>query len=194
MIAENGQMAIHLPLSAARMGAFSTHTAHPEFVTRATEFFSGVLQHPIKLVNPYLNQTKAEVVAKLSREHQEAIPRSISCWKSARVHGHCGQCIPCYIRRIALEYYDLKVDKWDRDMFGEPVGSLPSTHEGKRNLSELAMFAKNFRELPEAELDIEYIQLYNKHFDRDQAAEMYRRFANEALTVMERYPALSHLL
>jgi hypothetical protein len=28
MIAENGQMAIHVPLSAARVGAFSTHTAH----------------------------------------------------------------------------------------------------------------------------------------------------------------------
>ncbi len=32
MIAENGQMAIHLPLTPGRIGAFSTHTAHPEFV------------------------------------------------------------------------------------------------------------------------------------------------------------------
>ncbi len=30
MIAENGQMAVHLPLNSARMAAFSTHTAHPD--------------------------------------------------------------------------------------------------------------------------------------------------------------------
>jgi hypothetical protein len=35
VIAENGQMAIHLPLSPARVGAFSTHTAHPQFVAQA---------------------------------------------------------------------------------------------------------------------------------------------------------------
>src|SRR5262249_32520938 len=30
-LAENGHMAIHLPLVPARVGAFSTHTANPEF-------------------------------------------------------------------------------------------------------------------------------------------------------------------
>ena len=67
MIAENGQMAIHLPLSAARIGAFSTHTAHPQFVQLASEFFSKSLDYPIQISNPYLYKTKAEVVAKGSR-------------------------------------------------------------------------------------------------------------------------------
>ena len=38
-IAENGQLAINLPLTAARIGPFSTHTAHPEFVNKAQAFF-----------------------------------------------------------------------------------------------------------------------------------------------------------
>ena len=62
MIAENGQMAIHLPLSAARIGAFSTHTAHPQFVQLASEFFTKSLDYQIQITNPYLYKTKAEAV------------------------------------------------------------------------------------------------------------------------------------
>src|SRR5439155_6051211 len=32
-VAENGQLAVHLPLTTARIGAFSTHTAHPNFLS-----------------------------------------------------------------------------------------------------------------------------------------------------------------
>ena len=67
MIAENGQMAIHLPLSAARIGAFSTHTAHPEFVHNAQAYFSTLLDHKFTITNPYVYRTKAEVVSTLTR-------------------------------------------------------------------------------------------------------------------------------
>jgi len=194
MIAENGPLAIHLPLSAGRIGAFSTHTAHPEVVARATEFFTTVLQYYITIENPFLYKTKAEVVQKLATHHQEAIPLSMSCWKGARVGKHCGFCIPCYIRRIALESHGLQVDDWKRNMFEENVGALPADDDGKRNLSDLAEFVFNFRTLSDAELDIPYCELNNSFFDRAQSADMYRRFALEALTVMNRYPRLQHLL
>src|SRR5208337_1510406 len=58
VIAENGQMAIHLPLSPARVGAFSTHTAHPEFVALAAEFFGCLLDTSFIVRNPYLYTTK----------------------------------------------------------------------------------------------------------------------------------------
>lgn len=194
MIAENGPLAIHLPLSAGRIGAFSTHTAHPEVVARATEFFSAVLQYPITVENPFLYKTKAEVVAKLAAEHQSAIPLSMSCWKGARVGKHCGFCVPCYIRRVALESHGLKVDDWKRNMFETNVGTLPAEDDGKRNLSDLAEFVYNFRTLSDAELDIPYCELNNPYFDRAQSADMYRRFVQETFTVMGRYPALGHLL
>ena len=43
MIAENGQMAIHLPLSTARIGAFSTHTAHPDVLDSMQTILSSAL-------------------------------------------------------------------------------------------------------------------------------------------------------
>ncbi|MCW5941792.1 MAG: 7-cyano-7-deazaguanine synthase [Fimbriimonadaceae bacterium] len=193
-IAENGQMAIHLPLSPARIGAFSTHTAHPEFVADAARFFSAVLDHAVDIHNPYLYQTKGEVVAKVASKHNSIIASSNSCWKNARVHGHCGACVPCFVRRISLEIHGIKADPWKRDLFVENVAALPSTDEGKRNLSDLAGFVFDFRNLSDAELDLEYPELNSPYFKRDDALAMYRRFAGEATTVFRAYPNLGHLV
>jgi 7-cyano-7-deazaguanine synthase in queuosine biosynthesis len=193
-IAENGQMAIHLPLSAARIGAFSTHTAHPEFITNMEAFLQELLNHVIRIENPYLYNTKAEVVRTIAVSHPDAIPKSNSCWRSARVPGHCGQCIPCFIRRIALEFHGVTESTWVSDTFAEDLAQLPPDHEGKRNLAELATFIWDFRFKDEAELDFDYIDLNNDHFDRVQAREMYRRFAEEATSVLQRYPNLAGLL
>jgi hypothetical protein len=193
-IAENGQMAIHVPLTAARQGPFSTHTAHPQFVREVQEFFQAVLAFPIQIENPYVNLTKAEVIAKVVAEHPQAIPLSNSCWKSRHVHGHCGECIPCYVRRIALEMNGLPTEIYAKDLFNDEVGALPDTHEGKRNLGDLADFVYAFRTMESAELVFEYPALTNTFFDRGRAVAMYRRFAKEACTVWARYPHLHHLL
>ena len=194
-IAENGQMAIHLPLSAGRIGAFSTHTAHPEFVTSVAEFFTEVLDYEIRVENPFLYRTKAEVVAKLANDHQEAIPVSNSCWRSSHHFGkHCGSCVPCYIRRIALEYHGVSVDPWIVDMFAADLSGLDYDHEGKRNLTELGSFAHAFRSLSDSQIDFEYPEVYSDHFDRDKAIAMYRRFSNEAGVVISRYAGLGCLM
>lgn len=195
MIAENGQMAIHLPLSRGRIGAFSTHTAHPSFVAKVATLFSSILGFELRIENPYLYKTKAEVVEKVALQHTEAIPLSVSCWRSARVAtGHCGECVPCFIRRVALECHGVRADSWTRDIFAENVAALAPDDEGKRNLVELAAFAVAFRDLTNAELDIDYCELYNEYFDRDRAAAMYRRFAAEAQAVLSSYPGLHSLL
>jgi hypothetical protein len=49
-IAENGQMAIHLPLTQARIGAFSTHTAHVQNLAEQ----SGQLES----IGPFLDTAK----------------------------------------------------------------------------------------------------------------------------------------
>jgi len=90
MIAENGQMAIHLPLTAARIGAFSTHTAHPEFVDAMQSFLSALLSFQLTVHNPFLYRTKGECVGHLVAVHTLAVADSVSCWKSARqAHSHC---------------------------------------------------------------------------------------------------------
>lgn len=195
VIAENGQMAVHLPLSGGRIGAFSTHTAHPKFVKDAAAFFSTVLQYTIRIENPYLYLTKAEVVKVLTEQHLQAIPLSSSCWKTRIVAGgHCGECVPCLVRRIALESNGVKLDLWKRDILSEDVGALSADDEGKRNLSELALFASDFRMLADSELDMKYCELFSPDFDHSQVVAMYRRFGQEAQKVLTDYAGLKHLL
>jgi 7-cyano-7-deazaguanine synthase in queuosine biosynthesis len=195
MIAENGQMAIHLPLSAARIGAFSTHTAHPQFVDLASDFFSKVLDYQIQISNPYLYRTKAEVVKGLVAKHPTAIGISVSCWRGSRVSGsnHCGECVPCLVRRVAVEANGLKLPEYARDLLAEDVSNLPEDNEGKRNLVEFGEFASAFKRLPQAELQFMYPDLFSAHFDTDAAVKMYKRFADEALTVLSSYPRVKAL-
>jgi len=196
MIAENGQMAIHLPLSAARIGAFSTHTAHPEFVHNAQAYFSTLLDHQFKIVNPYVYQTKAEVVSTLAKDHAEVISQSVSCWRGSRVatSNHCGECIPCLVRRIALEVNGVRLQEYARDLLAEDISSLATDDEGKRNLVELIEFATAFDTFTGAALDVNYPDLFSSYFDKDAVTAMYRRFANEALTALTRYPGIRPLL
>jgi 7-cyano-7-deazaguanine synthase in queuosine biosynthesis len=194
-IAENGQMAIHLPLSAARIGSFSTHTAHPKFINEITTFFQEVLQHPLKITNPYVYKTKAEVVKNLCINHKDIINLSNSCWKSSRIGGkHCGECVPCFVRRIALEFNNISVDRWKVDFFQENIDKLKDDNTGKKNIIDLSLFAKDFRDLDYSELCMKHCDLYSEDFNMDEAIEMYKRFSIELKTIFLRYSNLEYLL
>jgi hypothetical protein len=133
-------MAIHLPTSVARIGAFSTQTVHPEFVRRIADIFTTILDTPLALENPFLYLTKAEVVATISTKHRTVLHKAVSCWRSSRVSDvhHCGECVPCLVRRIAFEHNGLKFPEYDRDLLTETIADFPDLNEGKRNLVDLA--------------------------------------------------------
>jgi len=197
MIAENGQMAIHLPLTAARLGAFSTHTAHPEFVDKASSFFSQLLDFQITITNPYLYKTKSEVVAKLVANHKPAIELSVSCWRGSRLSKdfkHCGECVPCLIRRISLESHGFVLNEYERDLLVENISSLAPDDDGKKNAVELAEFAYVFSTRTEADLLADYPDLISPNIDFEQAIAMYRRFAAEAQRVLSTYPGVVGVL
>lgn len=46
---ENGVMALHLPLTAARIGSLSTHTASPPILDRMRTLSSEVLGNPLRV-------------------------------------------------------------------------------------------------------------------------------------------------
>jgi 7-cyano-7-deazaguanine synthase in queuosine biosynthesis len=198
VIAENGQMAIHLPLTAGRISAFSTHTAHPEFVQTMGNVLSVILDYPISIHNPFLYKTKAETVENTVSRHREVVKQTVSCWKASRVPGelkHCGFCVPCLSRRIALEANGLTLSEYDRDILAQDVSRLPREDEGRRNLVELAEFAKVWgASHTDAFLMDKYPNLENRCFDSSEAIGMYRRFAQEALDVFARYPSLSAII
>jgi 7-cyano-7-deazaguanine synthase in queuosine biosynthesis len=197
MIAENGQMAIHLPLTAARIGSFSTHTAHPNFVIIMGTLLSKLFSFSITIENPFLYLTKAEVVRDVVLKHSKALSHAVSCWKASRVSGgfnHCGFCVPCLIRRISIEAHGVQVAEYKRDLFIEDIGMLDPTDEGKRNLADLGEFIHLFTTATPAQLEAEYPELIDSSFSSEQACAMYKRFTIEAKTVFEKYPGVKKFL
>jgi len=198
MIAENGQLAIHLPLTAARISAFSTHTAHPEFVEIMTRILRSVLSFNIHIYNPFLYVTKAEVVKTIKGNEVAMIPTTISCWMSARLTGgysHCGECIPCIIRRIATESNGIKINEYNKDILSKDIANLDPNDRGKRNFVELAEFVKIFQSTSsQAQIINSYPELINDSFDTGKAIDMYRRFALEANQVFSTYPNLTSIV
>lgn len=198
MIAENGQLAIHLPLSSARISAFSTHTAHPEFIATIAPVLSRILGFDLRIVNPFLYETKAEVVQRLVPAHRPGVERAISCWKASRVPGayrHCGFCIPCLVRRVAIEAHGVTLNEYRRDLLAERIALLDPDDDGKRNLVELGEFVTLFEKAAsQAEVEDAFPDIVNPHFDAVKAAEMYRRFAGEARGVFDRYPNVRDVL
>jgi 7-cyano-7-deazaguanine synthase in queuosine biosynthesis len=197
MLAENGQMAVNLPLTTARVGGFSTHTAHPEFMVRMSDVLTETLGFDIALQNPFLYETKAEVVARIRPDLRKPILASVSCWRARRgrtVPLHCGECVPCLIRRIALEYNGLS-EAYERDLLAEDLAQPAIDDTGKRNLLELAQFVASVRgSTTQASLEDSHPELINESFDAAKAGGMYRRFSAEATTVFGRYPQIAGIL
>jgi len=197
-LAENGQMAIHLPLSQGRIGAFSTHTAHPDVLVAMQGFLSAALDVPITIENPYVYRTKREVVEVVATALPRAIPDAHSCWKNARLPAgttHCGECIPCYVRRVAVEHVMTSdPTRYARDVWTENVRGLPPEDDGRRNLMDLVEFVRRFRDGSGEDLMSEFPELYSANMDAEAVIEMYRRFAFEASEVLGRYPRVAPVL
>jgi 7-cyano-7-deazaguanine synthase in queuosine biosynthesis len=197
MIAENGQMAIHLPLTAGRISTFSTHTAHPDFINLMSKILSILLSYEIDIHNPFLYLTKAEVIKGIFPSHQTKIIQTVSCWKASRVSkfNHCGICIPCLVRRIALEHNKYPLNEYAVDLFNLPISGLPPDNDGKRNLVELCEFISTFsKKLPRAFMENQYPELVSESFDVEKTILMYQRFSDEAIGVFQNYPNVLALM
>jgi 7-cyano-7-deazaguanine synthase in queuosine biosynthesis len=196
-LAENGQMAIHLPLTQARIGAFSTHTAHPDVLAKAKRFFNEACQINIHIANPYVHKTKAEVTKIVWDRLSAAIPVTISCWKTSRMSGaatHCGSCVPCIIRRIAIESHGTDPTTYERNLFTEPFANLEAADEGRRNLADFGEFVLRVERYTDGEMMEEWPELYSPEMVRSEVIGMYKRACREARTVLGRYPNLVPVL
>lgn len=93
-----------------RLGSLSTRTTHPYFMGMLQSLLTG-LDIDISLVNPFQMQTKGEMMKTckdldfLNTHYQD----TLSCshpdqgrWTGEAV-GHCGECLPCTIRKAAIK-------------------------------------------------------------------------------------------
>ena len=196
MIAENGQLAIHLPLNSARIAAFSTHTAHPDVLEIMQRILSKALSVPFELSNPYVARTKAEVISRVCVDLPAAIPVSNSCWRSTRLPqgaSHCGECVPC-CSRVAVETYGPDPTQYARDLFQDNFAAMGPDDEGRRNLADLCEFAKRFEIASDADLYDEWPELYSANINATSTIAMYRRAAAETRAVLSRYAGLAPAL
>lgn len=116
-VPENGLIALNVPLDPLRLGALSTRTTHPFYLARWNDLLAalGISGH---VENPYWNRTKGEMVTACAnrRALRRLVASSLSCssptkgrWQG-RGPEHCGYCLPCLIRRAALNHGPRAVD------------------------------------------------------------------------------------
>ena len=79
---ENGVMALHLPLTAARIGSLSTHTASPPILERMAALASRVLGSSVRVANELIGLTKPKVVGRaVALGYGGDMNQTVSCWQ-----------------------------------------------------------------------------------------------------------------
>lgn len=108
-VPENGLIALNVPLDPLRLGSHSTRTTHPFYISRWNDLLQ-TLGIPGTIQNPYWNKTKGEMALECKNKTllEKVIPLSSSCssptkgrWQKLPTQ-HCGHCLPCLIRRAAI--------------------------------------------------------------------------------------------
>jgi 7-cyano-7-deazaguanine synthase in queuosine biosynthesis len=127
-VSENGLITLNVPLTDSRSGSLSTRTTHPCFASHLTTVLSHLgLQNPIHF--PFKFKTKGEMIAE-SRNLQllsKLLPHTMSCAhpEAARWHGltpgtHCGYCVPCIIRKAAVQFAGAPDAEYAVDVLNDP--------------------------------------------------------------------------
>jgi 7-cyano-7-deazaguanine synthase in queuosine biosynthesis len=187
---ENGVLALHLPMSEARIGSYSTRTASPHVLDDMEALASAALGCTIKFSNILLQMTKPEVAALGANLGQaDALKDTISCWSAGRTRRHCGYCAPCIMRRISCELHGLDDAEYENDIFTDEV-LVDTNPRAKDNLVHLGGLIRDFRELDDFDLELEYVEIFSggSQITAAEGLELHKRWANEAHTVLSKYP------
>ena len=111
-IPENGLISLNIPLTNTRLGSCSTRTTHPYYMKLLQQLLVN-LGLKIQLYNPYQFKTKGEMIAECKdTEFLKAnVSQTMSCshpdlgrYVGHSEPSHCGNCLPCVIRRAAIEH------------------------------------------------------------------------------------------
>ena len=161
-------------------------------------FFKIILENPnFEIINPYLYLTKAEVLGKLPKALLKKSYLSVTCWKISRVQKHCGVCIPCISRRIALEHHGIKFNEYIIDLFNTDLNSLSDHDTGKINIIDYLEFISKFKNITSSnkqELLLEFPELMNISINRELGLKMYNRVAIQSFAVFDKYPKIKEIL
>ncbi len=110
---ENGVGALNLPIDETQLGVDNYRGVHPRSLMMAEGLFALVLEQPIRIRNPFLFRTKAEMCAALEPAGLlDSIQDTVSCdgfpQRIRNQPSQCGYCTSCILRRQALQAIGLR--------------------------------------------------------------------------------------
>jgi hypothetical protein len=189
-INENGVLAVHVPLTEARIGSLSTRTAAPSFIDEFAALMSEVLGSAVSLTNRLVGYTKPEVV-ELAVSHgcDGDLIQTVSCWSIGRTGRHCGFCAPCMIRRISCETHGVSDVAYDYDIFGDPNVTTARPF-ARDNLVQLISATAEIANASDQDLELDYPELLNggSGITSGEARGVHRRWARQALNYLRQKP------
>ena len=194
-VPENGLIALNVPLDPLRLGSNSTRTTHPFYIARWNELLKE-LGIDGEIRNPYWDKTKGEMAADCRNPVllKSLATDSLSCssptkgrWQGHGIE-HCGYCLPCLIRRAALEAaWGVGADKTKytvEDLHALPLDTQESTGKQVRSFQYAI---ERLRSAPQlAKLLIHKPgSLADEAEQLDQLAEVYRRGLEEVARLIK---------
>jgi hypothetical protein len=186
---ENGVMALHLPLTAARIGSLSTHTASPPILERMGALASTVLGSTVRVTNELIGLTKPEVVGRaVALGYGDKMDQTVSCWQIGRTSRHCGICAPCLLRRVSCERHGTVDVEYEHDVFDDHASIADP--RARDNVAHLISLIEDLTELTDVELEYEYPELFAAApaLTLAEAIDLHRRWAAEAADVLFAHP------
>ena len=155
LVPENGLISLNIPLDPLRIGANSTRTTHPFYMARWQELLDN-LGLDLRIENPYRFRTKGEMARGCANKSllKKLAHTTISCaditkhrWEGFGLI-HCGHCVPCIIRRSALNagLGNDSSDYYLDDIKSSPIDSKTALGE---NYRAFQLMAERLRKKPD---------------------------------------------
>ena len=207
-IFENGVLALNLPLRADRTGARCTRHAHPFFLEKVQSFLRslGGGEWSPTVINRFDSLTKAEILSYAS-QCPDLTSNTVSCWHYGNFTAtlrrklnqgditHCGFCLPCLVRRLALRSADMPDPPvaYGYDVFQSAKNGFPIPQDRKDqwlDAQALVQFARDIESLDEWGFYDRYadsllhIDPFDSSEDLSIAYGMMRRFAKDVITYL----------
>lgn len=201
-IPENGFITLNLPLTPLRLGAYSTRTTHPYYLSLMQRLFDA-LDLETTITNPFEFKTKGEMLSESADPAFVASVDTMSCsrpaTRNATIEGagkrHCGRCVPCIIRRAALRKAGLPDTNTQLRADGQPPYRTDIYHENLRvakdaNTPGKGEHAMSLRYLSQRARDkpnflAAAIRLTGPLSDPDASLAVYKRGLAEVEAVLE---------
>ena len=136
---ENGVGALNLPLNETQLGVDNYRGVHPRSLMLLEALLPIVLDNPVRIENPYLFRTKAEMCRALPEAGLvDVIRETVSCdsFPPRLPNGRtqCGYCTSCILRRQALHAAGLGVhdpgSAYRRDVLSGEFSLRPAQRHG----------------------------------------------------------------